>query len=764
MVTVPHDTIPSVLPNGGGTPTFHPNIPEQAFGASVISKGLGQVGAGLQDVSNVLAENALRMQAITNKATVDNATTAYMEKVNDYNYNPKTGYYGLKEKAAVDAYPQAQSDLADIRSSIASSLPNPMAQQMFDTDSRRIESMTLGEMSRHAAQEQKSWVKNSSLSRVEMDGQTASLNWNNEDQFQQALADADKNVMAVADSEHWGEDETKAAMLKVSNQFYGQRIKMAMNHDLSAAQALYDKHLDQLNPDDAITLGHALIQGQKPLLAAAIGDEVFKSIFNGPQADNTEGFATRLVGSEKAAPGRPTKNPNSTADGDGQFVDGTWMHLIEKYRPDLMVGKSKEQILALRQDPRLSLQMTQNYAEENAGILGAAKTSSGAPLPVNAATLAMAHKLGPGDAIKVLQAKDDAPLSSVLSPAVMAANPYLGRAGTAGNLVRRMVGQFGLGSVSQGAPALQDMEAKLPTALQAVDDLVTQRYGNDPDYAQIKDSAEARLMGQFSRQKSAQDAVISQARQNVIGAIAGGQDGKGPKPTDLAGLFAIAPTLSADWAKLTAEDQRGFTQLLNNNNFTTPKEMTPDQVTQYQRLRGMQYNDPAAFASQDIIGKGFPTAYVTQMLDDQAKIRAGREDPHKDVINNAMGRVNAYLKANAIDDLTGPSAADKRNQLYGVMVDELHTYMQIHAQAPDNKTVDDMIASSFSKVATDNGIFGSGIGKNSIFQFQRGAPQLIPGVPNDKAVQIANAIQRARGRTPSEAEIGQFYARHRGQF
>lgn len=130
----------------------------------------------------------------------------------------------------------------------------------------------------------------------------------------------------------------------------------------------------------------------------------------------------RIVSVESG--GNPyAKNPRSSATGAGQFIDSTWLNTIGKYRPDLVQGLDRNQILALRTDPALSKEMTGYYAKENQGLLSAAG------VPVNDGTTYLAHFAGPQGAIKVLQADPNAPAISVLDPdgtkGILRANPFL---------------------------------------------------------------------------------------------------------------------------------------------------------------------------------------------------------------------------------------------------------------------------------------------------------------------------------------------------
>jgi hypothetical protein len=103
------------------------------------------------------------------------------------------------------------------------------------------------------------------------------------------------------------------------------------------------------------------------------------------------------------------KNPYSSAVGLGQFVEGTWLDLVKRHRPDIAASLNEKQILELRKDPELSRFMTGRYVEQNTSIL--AKRG----LPVTPGSLYLAHFAGPGGAAAILAAPENADAATVIA-------------------------------------------------------------------------------------------------------------------------------------------------------------------------------------------------------------------------------------------------------------------------------------------------------------------------------------------------------------
>jgi hypothetical protein len=146
------------------------------------------------------------------------------------------------------------------------------------------------------------------------------------------------------------------------------------------------------------------------------------------------------------------KNPRSSAQGIGQFIDGTFVDTFRKTFPDRAKGMSKEAILAQRgtmvdgvpvEQPMLRAFTAANQQRlQDAGFQ-----------PTKGNTY-LAHFLGSGDAVEVLSAKPDTPVSEILSPRVLKANPEVfAKARTAGDLIRWAGGG---GAAQPSTPGLRE--------------------------------------------------------------------------------------------------------------------------------------------------------------------------------------------------------------------------------------------------------------------------------------------------------------------
>ncbi|WP_321337904.1 hypothetical protein [Breoghania sp.] len=182
-----------------------------------------------------------------------------------------------------------------------------------------------------------------------------------------------------------------------------------------------------------------------------------------PEAVVNADLVSRIIGAESS--GRANaKNSKSSALGPAQFIESTWLDMLGRYRPDLVKGHSRAELLAMRTDEALSREMSGHYAGEVADSLKAAGIS-----PTDG-DVYLGYFLGAGGAKAVLKADPSASVRETLvatlgekkAAQMIAANPIV-LDGKNGGQVRRwaqrkMGGKGALGSPSadiagESAPA-----------------------------------------------------------------------------------------------------------------------------------------------------------------------------------------------------------------------------------------------------------------------------------------------------------------------
>lgn len=161
-------------------------------------------------------------------------------------------------------------------------------------------------------------------------------------------------------------------------------------------------------------------------------------------------YVDRVAGVESGNNPR-AKNPRSTATGLGQVIESTWTAFMRDRHPELMKGDYQ----SLRNDPALSREAIQWYADQNAAGLRSAG------LPVRDGTLYLAHFAGPGGARSILSADPNTPIEQVLTPGQIRANPFL-RGKTAGDVIAWADRKMGTGGAGGGGGGGGDVGVNAP--------------------------------------------------------------------------------------------------------------------------------------------------------------------------------------------------------------------------------------------------------------------------------------------------------------
>jgi hypothetical protein len=134
----------------------------------------------------------------------------------------------------------------------------------------------------------------------------------------------------------------------------------------------------------------------------------------------------RIIQIESA--GRPrAKALTSSATGLFQFLDDTWMVMINRYQPGWKRGLTAKQVLDLRLEPEKSIELGARFTEENAKGIGPGWQEG---------DLYLSHFLGLGTARKVFRANPGASVEPIAGAAAVRANRSILQGKTCGEVRR----------------------------------------------------------------------------------------------------------------------------------------------------------------------------------------------------------------------------------------------------------------------------------------------------------------------------------------
>lgn len=433
-----------------------PNVPDTAGREAM------QTGAAVQSASGKLGELAIAMQREINQVRIDDAANRAKEAMLRLTFDKDTGYTMLKGSAALERPDGASLDqeygdrLQQELDGIAGTLGNDAQRQAFKKLAGGMATLFRGDVLKHATQEYVTY----SLSVAEGVQATAMrdimLNYDNPEAVDKAVlrirGQTYRQAQLTGKSAEWQEAQNR----KLTSEAHKLVVKTALERgNLGYAEGYMSKYKDQLDGDDYLTLQGTFMKERDLRTGTAIGAEIGQSLV-APGGGYSQYVQRRR---QLESGGRANARADgSSATGIDQFTAGTFLRVVKRYMPNLAEGKSDEQILSLRTNVNISGRAAVALDQENAAAL------KKAGVPVTEATLYAAHHFGARAAVAFGRASMDTPMSSILTPDQMRANPYLNgktKAQTLQNWQRR-AGLDGSAAVAIGQQA-QQAQQRMPT-------------------------------------------------------------------------------------------------------------------------------------------------------------------------------------------------------------------------------------------------------------------------------------------------------------
>jgi murein DD-endopeptidase MepM/ murein hydrolase activator NlpD len=214
---------------------------------------------------------------------------------------------------------------------------------------------------------------------------------------------------------------------------YGNLVRISHPGGLETRYAHLNAFADGIAPGVAVSAGTLI--GYVGTTGLSTGPHLHFELYEGAEAVDplgsaggtevaaTSGSAVELLVDQiirvESGGNAAAKNPLSTATGLGQFIESTWLRMMQQYRPDLASTLDRAALLALRNDPTISREMVTALAREGEAYLRARGHD------ITAGRLYLCHFLGAEGANIVLAAQDDHLVGDVMGAGVVNANPFL---------------------------------------------------------------------------------------------------------------------------------------------------------------------------------------------------------------------------------------------------------------------------------------------------------------------------------------------------
>lgn len=743
------------------------NVGPDAFGGG-IAAGLGDLGQGFQQASDVQAEIAQKQAMIGLDAQVSNVAAAYHKEATDALVDYTTNAKGYE---AVNQQPAVQKKLADLRSKYAGQLQAPAAQQMFAQQANSADVGFNQLIVGHAAgqkfdADQQGFASKGANAQQDF---VLSVGTPAGDLAMQSALDA-----TVAGLEHQGLTQgpgggeiLRRAVATAKSGLYTAAIKARLDKSDTGPTEAYDllqKHSGDILPTDYAALSGMVNQqliatkaveiglaangqgpGGVPLNGAAAPVNV-----SGPIADKIRAEAQaqgvdankalRIAQIESGIQNIHTRTKGATSAGVFQFNDATWAAMggsaADRNDIDAQVKQGialiKQNDAALRAKLGREPTDAESYLAHQQGVTGALGLLS-APREVGAVA-----------ALEGVGVSHKTALASIVNnggSADMTAGDFLDRlAGKVTGAAVRGQPMGGGAAPAQGQPdaATGDGEPSLEQVRATAAAYAQAHYPNMPMMAK---AADTQAIIEYRRRQAEDRQTRSQAwgeLQPFIQQSANWAD----VPADLK-------------ARLSATQQTAAMRLLSNGGYA--KQSDP---TVLAGLHQMMTANPDGFASMDLTkyAPQLEQGHYSQFLHDQDAIRqnSGMFKERQITVNAVMSESKALLISAGINPKKDMNTVA---QFQSRMLTWAQTYQAQSGKPPDAKAIHDqadaMLLRGWDQSPTDRGSFVSG---PRVYAFQAPTTHAFQyDIPDKIRDQLVDTIKTKYRRAPQPGEVAALY-------
>jgi hypothetical protein len=692
MPQVPYNPIPSVAPQDTPIPSERIDTPGAAFGTT-IAAATQHLGDVTDQAASEVFQRGIAMQDLYNHSQALEGVTKLQKSVGDIHAKLSA----MQGKDAVDYYTNGYiDDINKAKEDVRNTLPNPMAQKIYDQGAESVIGRTIFNGAGHAAIENKQYAIGAAGARVKESQNAALLNPQDDAGFQQHLQDTISNTQAQWQLQGADSDTIDAATHKAVSDLYVSRIEgLAKTHPFQADEILAKAAADgKIEGEDLGKITNLVQSATHTVGARNLSSEVRSG------SDLSPGAGAVSIGAAKAAiggfeTGNNYQSLGVAVPGRGQAL-GKYQVMPENLGPWLkdagLPPMTPAQFLASpsAQDKVFETKFSQFMTQTGSFNDAASMWFTGKP---------------------VAQAGNVKDANGTSVPSYLASTNRI---------------------LAQNAP-LADQVAK-----------VRQRAGElAPDDPTMADFAEQRITADYHLNRQIEFDDQFHNRMSVETALVSGNQ-QGKLPTNPDELKAISPEVEAAWNNMRPDEQRKYMSIMA----TTSRQdvaMTDTRLKEYQRLKGEAQSDPAAFLDEDVVGADLPMSAKKELVNDQVKKKANAEaDPR---VTQALQVLRPTLDAAGI---SRTSDAQGYDQYVGALQGALEDFSTDNKRPPNAKEVGEIGQRLLQSVA-GTGWLGSSVGGSKVYNV---------AVPDAERTKIlSDPFWTERGITPTDDQVQRIYAR-----
>lgn len=302
MAQVPYNPVPQT-PADIATPRLGVSADVNAFGGAV-AQATQHLGQTIEGAGNELFTRAIAMQDLINRSAADEAATKYAIESG----NLHAEFLSTRGQDSRDGLMAHNNKLAELRTTLGSDL-NPAVRRLYDSETRSQMARSIFSAARHAGEENKRWLVNTSQAVIENKANNMAQHPDDE-----GMADGDLDTIRAhtiqqghilgASPEMIERDVTK----NVSNALLNRIVGLSRTAPLKATELL-EQFRDRLDAKDILTADRMVQQQRNTTGARVISDQVNADLKDDPMGSGIS-LKDRLDEgrriAEKHAPDDPT--------------------------------------------------------------------------------------------------------------------------------------------------------------------------------------------------------------------------------------------------------------------------------------------------------------------------------------------------------------------------------------------------------------------------------------------------------------------------